>query len=162
MNVIKKDNSRVKKQTIRFTVNGKKTKIETYPMMRLIDVLREELLLTGTKEGCSEGECGACSVLIDGVLSNSCLIPIIQMEGKKIVTIEGIANETQAKKLMQNFLKNGGAQCGFCTPGMILATKNLLDKISTPTLKEVREALSGNLCRCTGYMKIFSSIIKKN
>ncbi len=123
-------------------------------MARLLDVLREELRLTGTKEGCGEGECGACSVLIDGELTNSCLVPVLQIEGANITTIEGL----EANCIQQAFIDHGGAQCGICTPGMILATASLLTRNPTPTLEQIREALAGNLCRCTGYMRIFEAI----
>lgn len=131
-------------------------------MKRLIDVLREDCKLTGTKEGCGEGECGACSVLIDGKLVNSCLVPLSQAEGSKITTIEGIArkNKTGEKlhPVQEAFLKCGGAQCGICTPGMIVATTFLLSKNKKPSLEQIREGLAGNLCRCTGYTKIFDSV----
>jgi aerobic carbon-monoxide dehydrogenase small subunit len=121
-------------------------------------VLREVLGLTGTKEGCGEGECGSCSVLMDGVLVNSCLIPVLQAKSADIVTIEGLAAGERLHALQQAFLECGGAQCGICTPGMILAAFHLLSKKPRPTLEEVREGLSGNLCRCTGYMQIFEAV----
>ena len=131
-------------------------------MKRLIDVLREDCKLTGTKEGCGEGECGACSVLIDGKLVNSCLVPLSQVEGAKITTIEGIALKSKAGEklhpVQEAFLKCGGAQCGICTPGMIVATTFLLTKNKKPSLDQIREGLAGNLCRCTGYTKIFDSV----
>jgi aerobic carbon-monoxide dehydrogenase small subunit len=140
-------------------VNGKPVAIEAYPMARLLDLLREELQLTGTKEGCGEGECGACAVEIDGALVNSCLVPAIHAEGAKIRTIEGIARGEHLDAVQQAFLAHGGAQCGICTPGMILATVNLLARHPAPTDPEIREGLAGNLCRCTGYMKIFESVV---
>jgi carbon-monoxide dehydrogenase small subunit len=127
-------------------------------MERLLDVLRHELGLTGTKEGCGEGECGSCSVLIDGMLVNSCLIPALQANDTKIVTIEGLAADGRLQILQQAFLVCGGAQCGICTPGMILASLHLLEKKPQPTLEEIREGLSGNLCRCTGYIQIFEAV----
>src|SRR5438309_2685926 len=127
-------------------------------MARLLDVLREELKLTGSKEGCGEGECGACSVFINGEIVNSCLIPAIQAEGAEIRTIEGIASESQLHKVQQAFLDCGGAQCGICTPGMIMAAFHLLSKNPQPSREEIGEALSGNLCRCTGYTQIFESV----
>jgi carbon-monoxide dehydrogenase small subunit len=143
---------------ISFTVNGTLETIHVHAMERLLDVLRGELGLTGTKEGCGEGECGSCSVLIDGVLVNSCLIPVLQAKDTKIVTIEGLAADGRLQILQQAFLDCGGAQCGICTPGMILASLHLLEKKPQPTLEEIREGLSGNLCRCTGYMQIFDAV----
>ncbi len=127
-------------------------------MERLLDVLREHLGLTGTKEGCGEGECGACSVLMDGQLVDSCLVPVIQAAGSSIVTIEGLAGDARFRALQETFLECGGAQCGICTPGMILAAVNLLNKKPAPTIDEIREGLSGNLCRCTGYVQIFEAV----
>jgi len=143
---------------ITLTVNGKKVTVQAYAMERLLDVLRHELGLTGTKEGCGEGECGSCSVLLDGRLVNSCLIPVLQASGAKIITIEGLATDGRLRVLQQAFLDCGGAQCGICTPGMILAAFHLLSKKPQPTLEEIREGLSGNLCRCTGYMQIFEAV----
>jgi aerobic carbon-monoxide dehydrogenase small subunit len=143
---------------IQLTINGELKTIEAPPMKRLIDVLREDLHLTGAKEGCGEGECGACAVLINGDLVNSCLIPILQVEGVRITTIEGIAINEQLHPIQQCFLKEGGAQCGICTPGMILATHHLLAKHPQPTLAQIQEGLNGNLCRCTGYMRIFHAV----
>jgi carbon-monoxide dehydrogenase small subunit len=135
-------------------VNGEARVIDAPPMSRLLDVLREELRLTGTKEGCGEGECGACSVLIDGELANSCLVPVMQIEGASITTIEGV----RAPNVQRAFIDHGGAQCGICTPGMILATVSLLARHPDPTEDQIREGLAGNLCRCTGYMRIFESV----
>jgi carbon-monoxide dehydrogenase small subunit len=143
---------------VSFKVNGKLVTLRAHPMERLLDVLREELGLTGTKEGCGEGECGSCSVLMDGVLVNSCLIPVLQAKSADIVTIEGLAAGERLHALQQAFLECGGAQCGICTPGMILAAFHLLSKKPRPTLEEVREGLSGNLCRCTGYTQIFEAV----
>ncbi len=145
---------------ITLTVNGKRATVRVHAMERLLDVLRHELGLTGTKEGCGEGECGSCSVLMDGVLVNSCLIPVLQAKGADIVTIEGLSSDRRLAKLQQAFLDCGGAQCGICTPGMILAVHHLLRKRPQPTLEEIREGLSGNLCRCTGYMQIFEAVMQ--
>jgi carbon-monoxide dehydrogenase small subunit len=127
-------------------------------MERLLDVLRHQLGLTGAKEGCGEGECGSCSVLMDGALVNSCLVPILQARNAKIVTIEGLANGAQLHAMQQAFLDCGGAQCGICTPGIILAACHLLSKTPEPTLDEIRHGLAGNLCRCTGYAQICDAV----
>jgi carbon-monoxide dehydrogenase small subunit len=128
-------------------------------MQRLLDVLREDLRLTGTKEGCGEGECGACSVFLNGDLVNSCLVPVAQAQGCDITTIEGIANQEHLSAVQQAFIDCGGAQCGICTPGMIMAAADLLRKLPRPDETQMRNALAGNLCRCTGYMRIFESIL---
>jgi aerobic carbon-monoxide dehydrogenase small subunit len=141
-----------------FTVNGERKTVRAYPMERLLDVLRLELGLTGTKEGCGEGECGSCSVLMDGTLVNSCLVPVLQAEGSSIVTIEGLAAGETLHVLQEAFLECGGAQCGICTPGMILAAVHLLNGKPEPTMEEIREGLSGNLCRCTGYSQIVEAV----
>ncbi len=127
-------------------------------MKRLLDVLREDLRLTGTKEGCGEGECGACAVLVNGELVNSCLVPTLQVSGAAVCTIEGLSVAGELDLVQQSFLREGGAQCGICTPGMILATKYLLSKTPSPSMDDIREGLAGNLCRCTGYMRIFSAV----
>jgi len=127
-------------------------------MKRLLDVLREDLHLTGTKEGCGEGECGSCSVRMDGELVNSCLVPVLQAAGAAIQTIEGLALNGALHPLQQAFLSHGGAQCGICTPGMLMASAQLLERNPQPSMTEIREALAGNLCRCTGFMRIFESV----
>ena len=129
-------------------------------MERLLDVLREQLKLTGTKEGCGEGECGACSVMIDGQIVNSCLVPVVQVEGTQIRTIEGLATGDQLHAVQQAFIECGGAQCGICTPGMVMAAVSLLEKNPQPSEADIRNGLAGNLCRCTGYMKIFDSVVR--
>jgi aerobic carbon-monoxide dehydrogenase small subunit len=143
-----------------FTVNGEARKVLAHPMERLLDVLRNDLALKGTKEGCGEGECGSCSVLLDGMLVNSCLVPVAQATGASIVTIEGLSAHASMIPLQEAFLECGGAQCGICTPGMILASCQVLATKPKPTLDEIREGLSGNLCRCTGYMQIFDAVMK--
>ena len=146
------------KVEVSFTVNGKPETVRAYPMERLLDVLRHDLALTGAKEGCGEGECGSCSVLMDGSLVNSCLVPVLQATSANIVTIEGIAVAETLDALQESFLECGGAQCGICTPGMILASVHLLNRKPAPTMDEIREGLSGNLCRCTGYSQIFDAV----
>lgn len=141
-------------------VNGETKQVIVHPMERLLDVLRNELGLTGTKEGCGEGECGSCAVLLDGILVNSCLVPVGQAHDASVVTIEGVSSNALIKPLQEAFLECGGAQCGICTPGMILAAVHLLEKKPEAALPEIREGLSGNLCRCTGYMQIFEAVAK--
>ena len=143
---------------ISFIVNGQHQTVIAFPMERLLDVLRQRLGLTGAKEGCGEGECGSCSVLVNGMLVNSCLIPVLQAEGASIITIEGLAPGPRLNELQQAFLECNGAQCGICTPGMILAASHLLSKKPAPTVQEIQEGLSGNLCRCTGYMQIIEAV----
>jgi carbon-monoxide dehydrogenase small subunit len=143
-----------------FTVNDVPRTVDVYPMARLLDVLREQLRLTGTKEGCGEGECGACTVLIDGQIVNSCLVPVAQVNGAAITTIEGVASDNQLHAVQQAFIDCGGAQCGICTPGMVLTAVNLLERNPNPTEADIRNGLAGNLCRCTGYMKIFESVVR--
>ncbi len=151
------ERSRDARREVSFTVNGKPCSVAVYPMQRLLDVLRSELHLTGTKEGCGEGECGSCSVLLNDELVNSCLIPILQVEGASVCTIEGLAAEV-LHPVQRAFLECGGAQCGICTPGMILATISLLRHHPAPSMAQIREGLSGNLCRCTGYIRIFQAV----
>jgi len=141
-----------------FTVNGEARKVLAHPMERLLDVLRNDLALKGTKEGCGEGECGSCSVLLDGMLVNSCLVPVAQATGASIVTIEGMSAHALMIPLQEAFLECGGAQCGICTPGMILAAVHLLGKTPEPAPADIREGLAGNLCRCTGYQQIFEAV----
>ena len=143
---------------ISFSINAEVKSVFVYPMERLLDVLRNDLGLTGTKEGCGEGECGSCSVLLDGMLVNSCLVPVGQANGANIITIEGISTHVLMKPLQEAFLECGGAQCGICTPGMVLAAVHLLEKKPEPALADIREGLAGNLCRCTGYMQIFQAV----
>jgi aerobic-type carbon monoxide dehydrogenase small subunit (CoxS/CutS family)/xanthine dehydrogenase molybdopterin-binding subunit B len=145
--------------TVQLRVNGRDVTVRTHPMARLLDVLRQQLHLTGTKEGCGEGECGACSVLLDGELVNSCLLPVLQADGASIVTIEGLAPDAaDLHAVQQSFLTHGGAQCGICTPGMVLAAASLLDRCPDPSDADIRMGLAGNLCRCTGYMRIFEAV----
>ncbi len=146
------------KAEISFAVNGEPKTVHVYPMERLLDVLRHQLQLTGAKEGCGEGECGSCSVLMDGILVNSCLVPVFQAAGSNVVTIEGLAAGETLHVLQEAFLECGGAQCGICTPGMILAAVHLLNGTPEPTMEEIREGLSGNLCRCTGYSQIVEAV----
>jgi carbon-monoxide dehydrogenase small subunit len=143
---------------IKLTVNNESRTVTAAPMKRLLDVLREDLQLTGVKEGCGEGECGSCSVLMNGELVNSCLVPVLQADGAQITTIEGVEQDQKLHPIQQCFLEKGGAQCGICTPGMILATRHLLDKYPQPTMAQIQEGLAGNLCRCTGYMRIFEAV----
>lgn len=147
-------------QAIEFKVNGESRRVEVFPIARLLDVLRAELQLTGTKEGCGEGECGACTVIIDGQIANSCLVPMAQVAGAEVTTIEGVAVNGQLHAVQQAFIDHGGAQCGICTPGMVLAAVDLLARNAAPTEDEIRNGLAGNLCRCTGYMKIFESVVR--
>ena len=148
------------KMKVNCTVNGEPRTLDAFPMERLLDVLREQLHLTGTKEGCGEGECGACSVILDGAIVNSCLVPVAQVEGASIKTIEGVASGDQLHAVQQAFIDCGGAQCGICTPGMVMAAVDLLERNSNPSEAEIRTGLAGNLCRCTGYMKIFESVVR--
>jgi aerobic carbon-monoxide dehydrogenase small subunit len=146
------------RQCITITVNGVARSCEAHPMERLLDVLREKLGLTGTKEGCGEGECGACSVLLNGELVNSCLVPVGQAVNSEVLTIEGIGSPGKLDPVQEAFLVCGGSQCGMCTPGMIVAAKCLLTRNPRPNREEIREGLNGNLCRCTGYMRIFEAV----
>ena len=145
---------------ITFKINGESRTVDVFPMARLLDVLREQLQLTGTKEGCGEGECGACTVIINNQIVNSCLVPMAQVNGSEITTIEGVAGGDQLHAVQQAFIDHGGAQCGICTPGMVLAAVDLLNRNPEPTENDIRNGLAGNLCRCTGYMKIFESVVR--
>ena len=146
--------------TVALTVNGSRVSVEGYPLERLLDVLRHQLRLTGTKEGCGEGECGACAVLLDGELVNSCLVPLAQAAGSSITTIEGVADGDRLHAVQDAFIAHGGAQCGICTPGMVLAAVHLLAQDPAPSLDRIRVGLAGNLCRCTGYMRIFEAVVR--
>ena len=143
---------------ISFIINNKKVTVDVDPSMRLLDVIRNELHLTGTKEGCGEGECGACTVLVKGEPVNSCLMPVINVDGRDVLTIEGFREMKEYRVIADAFADRGGSQCGFCTPGMILVTYALLKKNPHPTEEEIRLALSGNLCRCTGYQAIVDAV----
>jgi len=150
----------INRDTVEFLVNGEPRRLDVFPMARLLDVLREQLNLTGTKEGCGEGECGACTVIINNQIVNSCLVPMAQVNGCEITTIEGVAGADQLHAVQQAFIDHGGAQCGICTPGMILAAVDLLKRNPEPSENDIRNGLAGNLCRCTGYMKIFESVLR--
>lgn len=150
----------LQKIRVHCVINNEPRTLDAYPMARLLDVLREQLHLTGTKEGCGEGECGACSVFIDGKIVNSCLVPVTQVEGTSIKTIEGVASDQQLHAVQQAFIDCGGAQCGICTPGMVMAAVDLLERNPNPNDADIRTGLAGNLCRCTGYMKIFESVVR--
>lgn len=141
------------------TINGQAVVAEVDPSITLAQFLREKLFLTGTKIGCNKGECGACTVIMDGVAVTSCIIPVMRAEGAEITTIEGVAKSpTELHPIQEEFINQGAIQCGFCTPGMIMSAKALLDKNNDPTTAEVREALGGNLCRCTGYVNIEKAV----
>ncbi|HAJ27792.1 MAG TPA: ferredoxin [Syntrophus sp. (in: bacteria)] len=144
--------------TIHFLLNGKKTTLDVSPDRRAVDVLREDCGLTGTKEGCGAGECGACTILVDGVSRLSCLMLAAQLAGREITTIEGVSNEDRLHPLQDAFIQHGAVQCGFCTPGMILSAASLLNLNPQPTRADIRAGLSGNLCRCTGYQKIIDAV----
>ena len=143
---------------INFTLNDKSVTLSVDPGNTLLDVLRGQINLTGTKKGCGKGECGACTVILDGEAVNACLIPIMKVKGRSVQTIEGIGNEKNLHPLQESFMDKGAIQCGFCTPGMIMSSKALLDKSKTPSKAEIREAIAGNICRCTGYVKIEEAV----
>lgn len=143
-----------------FKLNGNAVSVQASPLTRLIDVLRDELNLTGTKEGCGEGECGSCTVLLDGEPVNSCLVPVGQVMGRSVVTVEGLGHVDRLSPLQQCFISEGGAQCGICTPGMLVTAHALLERNPKPDEAAVREAIAGNLCRCTGYQRIINAILK--
>ncbi|MDQ3691978.1 MAG: (2Fe-2S)-binding protein [Chloroflexota bacterium] len=144
--------------SFQFTVNGDPVEVEAQGTRRLLDVLREDLGMTGTKEGCGEGECGACSVLIDGAVVDACLVPVSQAAGRSVRTVEGLAADGRLNTLQRAFLETGGAQCGICTPGMLMAGEAFLASGVDPSEDNIREAIAGNLCRCTGYTKIIDAI----
>ncbi len=147
------------KKVISFNLNGYEVSAEVESHKMLLQVIRDEFHLTGTKEGCGEGECGSCTVLVDGMSVDSCLYPAFEMEGKKVTTIEGMIGEGNALHPIQEaFVENGGVQCGFCTPGMIMSAKAILDEIPNPSDEQIKRGISGNLCRCTGYVQIVASI----
>jgi carbon-monoxide dehydrogenase small subunit len=150
----------VSKKTITFTLNGEKTEIEVEATLLLVDMLRNQLGLTGTKIGCGEGDCGACTVLLDGKTVNSCLVLAMQVEGHEVLTIEGLGTYDKLHPLQSAFIAEGAVQCGFCTPGMLLSAKSLLDENPQPTRQQIAKHISGNLCRCTGYAKIINAIEK--
>jgi len=150
----------VKRVKIDCIVNGERRHVQAFPMARLLDVLREEMSLSGTKEGCGEGECGACAILLNGAIVNSCLVPAIEANGSDIRTIEGMAQGETLNAVQEAFLQCGGAPCGLCTPGMVIASVALLERHPHPTDAEIREGLAGNLCRCTGYQKIFAAVAR--
>jgi len=146
------------KNALKFTLNGEQVDILVSTSDTLLDVLRDQLHLTGTKKGCGKGECGACTVIMDGEAVNSCIIPALKATGKNVETIEGIGSEENLHPLQETFMDLGAVQCGFCTPGMIMSSKALLDSIIDPTRAEIKEAISGNICRCTGYVKIEEAV----
>ncbi|WP_371373224.1 (2Fe-2S)-binding protein [Sporomusa aerivorans] len=148
------------KTLITFTLNEQPTKIEVEPNLLLVDMLRDRLGLTGTKIGCGEGDCGACTVLLDGKTVNSCLILAVQADGHNVLTVEGLGTYDKLHPLQEAFIAEGAVQCGFCTPGMLLSAKSLLDENPQPTRQEIAKHISGNLCRCTGYAKIINAIEK--
>ncbi|MFH0823516.1 MAG: (2Fe-2S)-binding protein [Pseudomonadota bacterium] len=143
---------------IEFTINGKMETLEVAPSETLLDMIRERLHLTGTKEGCGLGECGACTVIMDGMTVNSCIVLAVEADGRSLVTIEGIGTREKLHPVQESFVKHGGSQCGFCTPGMIMSGAHLLEKHPHPTESEIREGIAGNFCRCTGYTKIIESL----
>ncbi|MFB3093533.1 MAG: (2Fe-2S)-binding protein [Dehalococcoidia bacterium] len=147
------------KQTIHIKINGQPQEVAVEPHWTLLETVREQLALTGSKEGCGTGDCGACSMIVDGKLITSCLMLAPEAEGSEVLTIEGLARNGELHPVQQSFIEAGGVQCGFCTPGMIMATKALLDRNSRPTLEDVRLGLAGNLCRCTGYAKIYEAVL---
>ena len=144
--------------TINFVINGKEETLTIPPQRTLLEMLREDLLLTGTKEGCGHGDCGSCTVILGDKTVNSCLVPAAEVDGQEITTVEGLAQGDELHPVQQAFVENNGMQCGFCTSGMVVASKNLLDKNPDPTMAEIQEGLAGNFCRCTGYTQIFESV----
>ncbi len=150
--------SSLKKSVIELEVNGRHMSLEVKPTTRLIDVLRDDLGLTGTKEGCGKGDCGACTVLLDGIAVNSCLVLAVQADKKEVTTVEGLGSPDELHPLQEAFLRNGAVQCGYCTPGVLLSAKTLLDRNPKPTREQIAVAISGNLCRCTGYKQIIDAV----
>jgi aerobic-type carbon monoxide dehydrogenase small subunit (CoxS/CutS family) len=148
----------MERKEIKFVLNGKPYELKVFPWRTLLEMIREDLQLTGTKEGCGQGECGSCTVIMGGKTVNSCLILALEADGQEITTIEGLANGDELHPIQEAFVNQAGMQCGFCTPGMIMSTKGLLDKNPSPSDKEIREGIAGNFCRCTGYTKIIESI----
>ena len=148
----------MEKIKINFTLNGKPCEVEVKPHLRLLDMLRDELRLTGTKEGCGVGECGACTVILDGKAVTACLVPAPAVEGRSVVTIEGVGQDGKLDPIQEAVLENHALQCGFCTPGFIMSAKALLDENPTASREEIRRAISGNLCRCTGYEQLTDAI----
>jgi carbon-monoxide dehydrogenase small subunit len=147
------------KQIIKFSLNGESTELEIEPHLTLLQLLRDRLELTGTKEGCGMGECGACTVLVDGKTVNSCILPAMEVDGKSVTTIEGLTDaQGNLHPIQKAFIEYGAVQCGFCSPGMVLSAKALLDENSKPTDEEIRHGIAGNLCRCTGYLQIVQAI----
>ena len=146
------------KQRLRMTVNGRAVDLPVKPAWTLLHVLREELRLTGTKKGCEQGDCGACTVLLDGLPVNACLVLALQAEGRAVETIEGLGTPENLHPLQESFLENGAVQCGYCTPGTLMSASSLLRDNPSPSLDEIRRAISGNICRCTGYTKIVKAI----
>jgi len=143
---------------VRFTLNGKRVTVKTSPTRTLLDILREDLGLTGTKEGCAKGECGACTVIMDGKAVTSCLVLAVQLDGREILTVEGLAEDRIGKALQDAFVEAGAVQCGYCIPGFLMSARALLAENQKPRLDEIKEGLSGNICRCTGYVKIFDAV----
>jgi len=148
------------KHNIRLTVNGETYTVAVEPRESLLDVLRDKLSLTGTKKGCDRGDCGACTIIMDGKPVNSCLVLAVEADGKELLTIEGLANKGQLHPVQEAFIQYGAIQCGYCTPGMIMSAKALLDENPSPTEEEIKRAIGGNFCRCTGYVKIVDAIKK--
>ena len=144
--------------TVTFRVNGKEVRIETPPARTLLDILREDLGLTGTKEGCRKGECGACTVIMDGRAVLSCLVLAVGLDGREILTVEGLAEDRIGRELQEAFVEAGAVQCGYCIPGFLMSSRALLSENPSPSLDEIKEGLSGNICRCTGYTKIFDAV----
>lgn len=148
------------KTLVQLQVNGVDETVAAWPMQRLLDVLRDDLKMTGVKEGCGEGECGACAVLFNGMLVNSCLVPVCQADGARITTIEGLTVDGEIHPVQRAFIDHGGTQCGFCTPGMIMAVVSLLQENPNPSDADIRRAIAGNLCRCTGYVGVVKSALE--